>query len=76
MTFTLPGEDGIEVEVLPCPFCGLSRLAIATGKVKEARYYVFCQVCGTNGPTANRRILAIFLWNTRNAPTPPQEQPT
>lgn len=76
MNIFLTDESGVELSALPCPFCGQSRLIIAHGRSKDARYFVFCQACGTSGPPAQRRLHAVFMWNTRAAAPPtPQEEP-
>lgn len=62
---------------LPCPFCGTENVkALPTGPYHDS---VFCEECGSQGPSTRRaadleldqrrrRAPAIAAWNCRSAP--------
>jgi Lar family restriction alleviation protein len=56
-------------ELLPCPFCGGSRLSFV-GK-QQPYWYVLCDECGVSDGLCHTKDQAHESWNTR--PSPPAE---
>lgn len=50
----------------PCPFCTTSDALV--GHKPDAAWRVTCNGCGSQGPPAATRELAVIAWNARNGP--------
>ncbi|GGE30327.1 hypothetical protein GCM10011360_17940 [Primorskyibacter flagellatus] len=61
--------DAEAVGLLPCPFCGSSRVHATHSPTCHAgwEYCVECLNCGTDGPYAGNEYNAIFKWNDDRA---------
>ena len=67
-----------EVELLPCPFCGVEDLQVKTDNEMHMKYgsiraVVMCNTCRAQGGIAEiegfeneAKIGAIYLWNRRS----------
>lgn len=53
-------------KLLPCPFCGGNRLTMNDSGYDD--WFLVCDDCGADGPTAVTRYNAKYLWNDRSAP--------
>lgn len=47
---------------IPCPFCGSDEANLETN---DTSWFVFCERCNANGPTADMVDDAIAKWNHR-----------
>ena len=61
-------EDlSIDIDLLPCPFCGGDNLQTGSGWMGHPEGYVHCRECGGHiGRTRSRKHAAIKAWNTRS----------
>lgn len=50
---------------VPCPFCGALGEDL-TIKRRRLRFFVSCDGCGAEGPTATDEDEAIKVWEQRN----------
>ncbi len=57
----------MEVELLPCPFCGGQEVSLhkdSNGYNWSSRFWVSCD-CGAHGPDATTDIKGVAAWNRR-----------
>ena len=57
-----------EVNLLPCPFCGVDGHPELHGSIARGGRYVRCEVCGATGPAGYKQSKAIAAWNRRVQP--------
>lgn len=63
-------------ELLPCPFCGSSKIR-PRDDLRDGRrsYYYLCVDCMATSPTCEKKELAFAAWNTRADPPIRRDDP-
>jgi len=58
--------DGVDISLIPCPFCGSEDLSIEDARAPDDGKMVYCHGCIAQGPLCESRFNAAMTWNKRH----------